>query len=307
MQNPYRWDDLRFLLALARTGSLSAAAEQLGVNASTVGRRIEALEGDLGATLFERTPDGTAPTAAAEQLVPLAEAMERAAHDVGRLAAGFEAEPEGTVRITAPPGVASGFIAPALPGLIERHPRLRIELDASIGYADLTRRQADLAVRASRPERGDLIARKLGTDTYAPYTSRAYADELGCLNDLNGARWIGWGPDLEHLPDEQWLRQYVDGDRFVLRTSNIEAQLAAAAAGVGVVMSGHLLGLSRGLAPVRLEPGFEASLPPRPTGELWLAGHRALRHVPRIAAAWRFLEDAVADLATATGWRSPGD
>src|SRR3954462_7302869 len=115
LQNDFSWDDVRIFLALFRARTLSSAAVRLGVNASTVGRRLDALEGALGARLFDRTPDGVAPTAPAEELAPHAEALERTAAGFAMAAAGREAEVEGTVRITAVPGVAEDLLAPALP------------------------------------------------------------------------------------------------------------------------------------------------------------------------------------------------
>ena len=146
-----RWDDLRVLLVLFRVGSLKRAAEELGVNISTASRRIDALEAAIGVRLFERTPDGTHPTVAAEELVGFAETMEYAAHGLMRGVQKLEAQVEGRVVITAPPGVVDQFLAPALVELANRHPRLSLTVVSTVGYADLTRREADIALRNSPP------------------------------------------------------------------------------------------------------------------------------------------------------------
>jgi DNA-binding transcriptional LysR family regulator len=278
----FRWDDLRVFLALFRARTLSGAAERLGVNASTVGRRIDALEQALGARLFDRTPDGAMPTAAGEDLIHVAEQVETATTAVSGAVDGFETTVEGLVRITAPPGAADHFVAPSVRGLLKRYPRLRIELDSSVGYADLTRREADIALRVSRPASGDLIARKLGEFEYAILASPALARQIGALQDPGDASWITWGHDLAHIPSGRWAERAVPADRVVLRTSSINAQLAALKARVGVALFPISYAATHRLAivPIRCE------LPPFPSDELWLVGHRALRAVPRIAAVW---------------------
>lgn len=154
----YRWDDLRVFLALFRHRTLSGAGAALSLDASTVSRRLAGLEEALGATLFDRTRDGVLPTAAAEQLLSAAEDAENAAFAVARIAEGLERSPEGTVRITAPPLLVDAFLAPAMPGFRKRFPALTLELLASASFADLTRREADIALRMSRPSTGDLVA-----------------------------------------------------------------------------------------------------------------------------------------------------
>lgn len=286
-----RWDDARVLLALLGARSLSGAAARLGVNASTISRRLDALEAALGAHLFDRTPDGVLPTAAAEALGPHAEAMERAAADLALAVQGREAAPEGEVRLTAPPGLAQYLVAPALPGLVRRHPRLRLHLDASVEYADLTRREADLALRMARPTVGDLVVKRLGELRGGAFTGAAYAAELGTLRSLDEARWITWGDDLAYLASAQLLAERVPAERLVLRTSHMGTQLTAAHGGVGLVLVDPSSARQAGLVEVQLAPALRRALPPLRGGELWLVAHRALREVPRIAAVWTFLAE----------------
>jgi DNA-binding transcriptional LysR family regulator len=285
----FAWDDARVLLALVRAGTFRGAAARLAVNASTVGRRLDALEAALGARLFDRTPDGVLPTAAAERLVAHAERLEQAAAGLASAAEGFEQRPEGVVRLTAPPGVAEHFIAPALPRLHARHPGLRVDVDASIAYADLTRREADIALRATRPESGDLVAVKVveveGTILAAP----AFARAIGSLRAVADARWITWGPDLAHIPTARWVAAHVPERAIALRTSSIGTQVAAAEAGLGVLLLARAYAGIRGLVEVRLAPALRAALAPTPREALWMVGHRALREVPRIDAVWRFV------------------
>ncbi len=295
-----RWDDARVLLALLRAHSLSGAGAFLGVNASTVSRRLDVLERALGARLFDRTPDGVLPTALAEALAAHAEAMERAASGLLLAAEGREVEAEGEVRLTALPGGMEYLVAPALPRLLARHPRLRLTLDASVAYADLTRREADLALRSVRPTSGDLLVRKLGEGTGAILASPDYAAELGRLRSLGDARWITWGEDLGHLEPARFVSERVPAGAVRVRTSHIGTQLAAARVGVGVLLVDRTVGRANGLVEVSLAAALERGLP-RLRSELWLVVHRALRNVPRIAAVWEFLVEEAARLGYAPG------
>jgi DNA-binding transcriptional LysR family regulator len=283
-----RWDDARILLALLQTRSLLAAGKALGLNASTVSRRLDALERTLGGRLFDRSPEGALPTALAEEMAPHAEMMERAAVALAMTAEGREVVPEGEVRITAPPGYAEYLLAPAMPRLLARYPALRVTLDASARVADLTRREADLAVRSERPTTGDLVATKLGSIHAAFLTSPRYAASLAPLRRLSDARWITWGPDFAHVAPARFIAANIPEASIALRTSHLGTQVAAAEAGVGVLFADRNLLRVRRLAEVPLAEELRAMLPAS-TGELWLVGHRALRDVPRIAATWDFL------------------
>lgn len=284
------WDLVRVFLDVARTGRLAAAAERTGLDVSTVSRRLDRLEAELGLTLFERTTTGALLTAAGEKLVPAAEDMGRALGELGVALDAVEAEAEGVVRLTAPPGVADVFVAPALVRFHARHPRVRVDLDASVGYADLTRGEADLALRVRRPERGDLLAQRLVTTRSLPATAPAYAAELGTLRALDDARWIAWGHDLAQIPEARWIAAHV-GAPPVLRTSSFSAQLAAATTGLGLVLAPEPYLPRFGLAAVRPGRKLAAAWAALPIGELWLVGHVALRRVPRVAALWQFVVD----------------
>jgi DNA-binding transcriptional LysR family regulator len=292
MQNAFSWDDVPVFLALWRKRTLSAAAASLRVNASTVGRRLSALEASLGARLFDRTPNGVSPTQAAEQLVDRALAVETAALGLAGAVSGFEVLAEGTVRLTAPPAVAEQFVAPALPRLRRRYPRLALELDASIGYADLTRREADLGLRLFRPTSGDLVAVKVADEPSIMAGSRAMKAREA-LKALGDVPWITWDASLGHLAEARWVAEQVPPAAVVLRTNSIEAQLTAVERGLGVVLVSRGLARRRGLVEVKLGKLLQAALPPRPLTSLWLVGHQALRNVPRVAAVWTFiLEEA---------------
>jgi DNA-binding transcriptional LysR family regulator len=288
---PLRWDDVRLFLALHRGRNLQTAARRLGVDASTLSRRLAALEESLGAPLFDRTRTGLCATHAAEQVLPAAEEMERASLRFSTDAGGLETRAEGLVRLAATPGLAEGFLAPLLPKLFARHPGLRLELDASVTVADLTRREADLALRTIRPQGGELQLLKLTAARWLPMASKELARALGPLRALEGAPWIGWGPGLAHIPPARWLKTFGPGVEPLLATSSYPAQRAAVLAGVGVALLVEQ-DQGPGVVPVPLARGLAAAKAALPRDDLWLVGHRALRQVPRVAAVWSFLAEA---------------
>ena len=282
------WEQIRVFLAVARERSLAGAAQRLGFDVSTMSRRLDRLEAELGARLFDRTREGTTPTALAEQMMAYAEEMELAAARFGAAGAAVETEAVGTVRLTVLPGIADLFVAPELAKLHRKHPRLVVELDASVGYADLTRREADIAIRAMRPTSGELVSVKLVAVQSVPMTSPRYARELGKVKQLEDARWIAWGEDLAHLPDAAWLRAHGPRVAPVFRTSHFASQIAAARAGLGVMLASKPYERA-GLVAIEHGKSLDEAWGALPWGTLWLVGHRALRNVPRVAAVWDFI------------------
>ncbi|PWC36354.1 LysR family transcriptional regulator [Azospirillum sp. TSO35-2] len=280
------WDDLRVFLALARSGSLSATARALGVDHSTVARRVAALESDLGVRLFDRLPRGYAPTPEGEEFVDLARRVEDGVLAVERHARGQPGEPAGTVRLSAPPALASHFLAPRLARLRRSMPKLVVELIGDIRAVSLTRREADLALRLSRPEDDGLIARRIGAMGYGLYAARDYLDGHA------PADWefIGYDESLGHVPQQHWLRQ-VAGDRPVaFRANDLMSLHAAARAGIGIAAIPHFLGRSD---PALTMVPAEAT-PPRPR-DLWLLVHPDLRRSARVRAVM----DALVAIITA--------
>lgn len=269
----------------------------LAIDASTVGRRIDALEAALEERLFDRTPDGAVPTAATEDLLPHAEAMERGALALAGQASAIPRGVEGVVQISVPPGIADMVVAPLLPALRARHPLLRIELDSRVGYVDLARREADLALRGMRPEHGDLVCTRITEASSIPFAHVDLAASLGRVRDPSGVPWITYGPDLTHIPDARWVLAVANEASLVLRTSSFTAQVAAVEAGLGATLLPVQLGASRReLAPVAFTRGASAKFLSFPVGQLWLVAHRAMRAVPRVAAVWNFVAESTGEL-----------
>src|SRR5262252_10587751 len=173
------WDDVRFFLAVARAGSLSGAARALSVGHVTVGRRITLLEKRLGVTLLNRTPDGFATTSAGEAILRQCMAMENAALDLERTAAGRDSLVAGSVRVTTTEALAYQVVAPAIATLRQAHPGLQVDLVVGVRSLDVARRDADLAVRFARPSAPDLIGRKLGEVGFTLYASKRYLARAG--------------------------------------------------------------------------------------------------------------------------------
>jgi DNA-binding transcriptional LysR family regulator len=292
------WDQIRVFLAVARAGQLAGAAARLGLDVSTVSRRLDRLEAELATHLFDRTRDGTVLTAAAEAMLPAAEDMERGLAQFAAAVDAIETTAEGVVRMTAPPGVADAFVAPLLARFHDRFPRVAVELDASTAYADLTRREADVALRAIRPRSGDLIATKVVSTRSLPMTSPAYAAALGKLRRWSDARWINYGAELASIPTARWVAAHA-GDAIVLHTSHYGCQIGAAEAGLGVMLASEPFRHVRRLVPLAIARGLQPAWDALPIEDLWLVGHRALRTVPRVAALWEFLAEHLSDPARA--------
>jgi DNA-binding transcriptional LysR family regulator len=289
------WDDVRLFLALCRARTVGAAAAALGVDASTVSRRLVAVEEALGAALFDRGRDGIAATEAAEQLMPVAEEMEAAMTRFAGAADGLEREVSGTVRITCPPDVAAVVLAPLVGDLVARHPGLRVEIDPGEGVLDLTRREADLALRTVRPVRGDLIVTRVTRARWILVASPARARAIGRMRRWTDVPWIGWGPRLAGIGPARWFAEHVRGVEPVVRSDSLVVQVAVAAAGVGVALIPAPSVEHYRLAPVAVAAGLREAAAAWPVDELYLVTHRALRQVPRVRAVWDLLVERLGE------------
>ena len=190
----WQWDDVRFFLAVARAGNLSGAARALDVGHVTVGRRITLLEKRLGVILLNRTPDGFATTSAGDAVLRQCIAMENAALDIERLAAGRDSLMTGSVRVTSTEALAFQVVAPAVASLRQAHPGLQVDLTVGVRSLDIARRDADLAVRFARPSTSDLVCRKLGEVGYSLYASERYLQKSETPRRGQGWPATIWSP-----------------------------------------------------------------------------------------------------------------
>ena len=284
-----QWDDVKLFLALCRHRTVGQAALSLRVDASTVSRRLVTLEETLAATLFDRGRDGIAPTEAAENLLGVAEEIEQSMARFANQAEQLEREASGVVRIACPPDVAEVVLAPLLGELMASHPGLRFVLDPGETVRDLTRREADLALRTVRPTSGDLVLTRLTTARWVLVASAKLARSLGVLQSFDAAPWISWGERFSGLGAARWLAKHVKGADPVVRSDSLAVQLAAVAAGVGVALVPEPSVRHYRLVQVKLGRALREAAAEWPKDELYLVTHRALRDVPRVRVVWDLL------------------
>jgi len=284
----WQWDDIRFFLAVARAGSLSAAARTLGVGHVTVGRRIALLETQLGVTLLNRNPDGFVTTSAGEAILRQCAAMESAATDLERIVAGHDTLLKGTVRVTTTEALAYQLVAPAIAVLRETHPELRVDLIIGVRTLDIARREADLAVRFARPQASDLICRRLGEVAFSLYASKRYLASKGVpkqgqglaehdLITFTGAP-AAMGPFF--------MGEQLEGARIALRCDSPFVQLRTAASHGGITEAVCFLGDA---APdlVRVWPDRAPARRP-----VWLITHQDMRRAARIKTVSNAITEA---------------
>lgn len=275
------WDDLRVLLAVQRQGGHAAAGRALGVDPTTIGRRLVALEESVGTKLFQRTRNGLVATEEGARLAGHAERMESEVLASERTRGDALA---GTVRVTAGDGVISHVLVPALGELFAQHPSLCVEFRGAFHTLDLSRREADIAIRLSRPTERALVGKKLGVARFGLFASEQYLARRGwpateaalAEHDL-----IAYDASLDATAYMTWFRARAKKP-FRIRSSTTGAMIAACAAGHGIALAitpafRHHPGI------VQVLPGAE--IPPR---EAWAAMHGDLRKHPRVVAicAW---------------------
>lgn len=285
------WDDLRTFLAVARTGTLSAAARQLHVSQPTMGRRLDAMHARLGARLLERTPTGFRLTTAGERIMGAVERMEAEALAIERTVTGQDVRLEGNVRVTSVGSFGSRLLTPLFGTLRERHPGISIELAVDSRSLSLARREADIAVRLARFEGHEIVARRVSDVLFGLYAADSYLARHGppdLAAGCPGHRIVTVQDDQVSLPESAWLAEVAREARVALRSNSRAVQLEAALAGMGLVCLPRILadgvpGLSRVPEAVHA--------PPR--RELWIGLHRDTRHSPRIRAVFDHLAEGL--------------
>lgn len=285
-------EDLRLFLVVLREGNMLAAARRMGVDHSTVARRLTALETMLGARLFDRSPRGVAATPAAFALVPHAERIERELLAAAASVGGTDRDVEGVVRIATPEAFASHLLAPHVGMLKSRHPRLMLELATENRAASLSRREADLAVTLRTPPRGRLVARRLMDYRLGLYASEAYLAEHGLpgtRQDLSRHVFVSYIEELAGFPEMIALDQILPGAPVVFRASSSAAQQMAVGAGVGIGML-HAFAAARDHRLVPVLPDLLFA-----TRSYWLVMHADLQRLPRVRAVSAFLDDILDD------------
>ncbi|RKP59160.1 LysR family transcriptional regulator [Pararobbsia silviterrae] len=275
-----QWDDVRYFLELARIGSLSGAARSLSVEHSTVARRVEALEQSLDVRLFDRLPKGWSLTAEGEALARQAARLDDEAQAFARAAVGVSSL-KGTVRLSAPPVLASHLLVPGMAALRARWANVDLEVVGESRDANLARGEADLAIRLSRPTAPGLVARCIGKMGYGLYAAAGYADR-----PQSEWAFLGYDESLGQVPQQRWLNQIAGDRRFVFRSNDLAALLHAARAGLGVAaLPGFLAAHDPALCLLSDHAGAAVR-------QIWLVMHPDVKRSPRV----RLIADVLVEL-----------
>ena len=257
------WEDLKTVLALVRSGSLAAAGEVLGVNYTTVSRRVSRAETALGMRLFERMADGYHPTEAGHRVATHAADMETRELTLMRELQGRDQRISGKLVITAPQLMIGPYIAPVIEDFLQQHPDVDLHLKASNELFDLSRREADLAIRISSSPGDSLTGLRMAAQQSAVFGAPHWADRMAdgpdCVVD-----WVVY-EQLNHIPQPA-LSRFPRG-RIVMRCDDMAAMVGAAVAGLGVVRMPLFLG--------RATPGLVLlpAMDPQPYADIWVVGH----------------------------------
>ena len=280
------WDALQAFLAVARTGRVSVAARRLGVEHTTVSRRLAALEESLGVPLFYRTNTGYTLTAHGRNALAEAEAMERAALALTARAREGSGVIAGRVRVAMAPEFASHWLAPRLGEFRARHPQIEMHVLVGTRQRDLSRGEAELAVQSLRPREKDLVIARIGRTSLALYASKRIATgarwQITSLETLRGVPLLTYTSAFQMLQEAKWFQAVLSVAGAYLQTNSTHALLAAARAGVGVAV------LPRFVA--RWHDDLVEVSDIVAAQDLWLITHPELRRDPKIRVSADFLK-----------------
>lgn len=278
----HKWDDLRYVLAISRSAGLNPAAKALGVNASSVYRRLEAMEERMGVRLFERLRSGYRLTEAGEALAEAAERMEAEVLAVERQVLGSDVRLEGHIRLSSSEAFAFYVLPEMLLEFRRQYPGVRLDLLVSNQIVDLGRRDADVVIRATLTPPEHLVGRSVGEIGFACYATPRYLDRHGRGRALADYEWIGFDGALSHIAQARWMQREIPDAQQVLRCDSFGAALEAVACEVGV-----------GALPCAVadrDPRFERLADSHiATGmQVWVLTHPDLRRSARVRACLQF-------------------
>ncbi|MGB0694554.1 MAG: LysR family transcriptional regulator [Rhodospirillaceae bacterium] len=288
------WDDLRHFLAVARTGNLSDAASQIQSSPATLSRRISALETALQTTLFQRLPRGYQLTDTGQAMLDRLEEVDGALTRLQADLLGEDQQLSGPVRVAASYTIGVHLIVPALPLLQAKHPGITLELISGVQNLNLTRREADLALRLTPPSQGRLVVRKLGVVAHGIYGHRDYVARH-CpshhLDEIRQCNFVLWDEAQRDIPMANWFHKLVKNPKAVLMANDLSTHMAALRAGLGLaVLPAICAARDPALTPVlKPQDGLRR--------DLYVVVHEELRHSARIRAVIDFLSEAVKQAA----------
>ena len=287
MHSSMDWDDLHLVLAVFREGTLSGAARRLNVTHSTVFRRLGAVEQKIGGRLFERFRDGYAPTPAGETAAASAARLEDEVLTLERKLSGQDLKPSGIVRITTT-DTLSALVMRHLPAMRTQHPEIQLEIAISNAMANLTRREAEIAIRPTPAPPEILVGRRVADIAHAIYGSRAYLSRRD-HEELSAHNWIGLDDALAGTLIARWMQEHLRAAKFACRVDALPALRDAALAGLGLAVlpcyvGDQVAGLRR----------FAPKVLPEVRSALWLLTHDDLKRTARIRATLDFFAKALA-------------
>jgi DNA-binding transcriptional LysR family regulator len=269
------WDEFRLVKAIADTRSLAGAAERLGLNHSTVFRRLSSLEKAVGARLFERSRSGYATTAAGREMAALAAAMADSIVDFERRVAGRDAKPAGLLRVTAGETIGRRFLPAIMTLYRAQYPSVTLELSLSNQIVNLARREADVALRMTNDPIDTLVGRRLCSVHWAPYCGRDLFEAEG-FRGLEGLPFVGFGDGFGASATRRWIDAKIRPVRIAARVNSIESMLELALHGFGAALLPCFIGEGE---PNLVRIGQR--LPDLEVG-LWILTHADLRRSARV-------------------------
>jgi DNA-binding transcriptional LysR family regulator len=293
--NSLDWSLVQAFLAVAETGSLSAAARQLGTSQPTLGRQVKAVEAQLGAELFHRQPRGFALTQIGAELIGPAQAMRDAVQQIALTAAGQQARLDGTVRITASVATSAMHLPPIIAKIRRLEPQIAIELVPSDDTRNLLYREADIAVRMYRPTQLDLITQHVGDSELGVFAAKSYLAERGTpqsFADVHSHDFVGYDTHLHIIEGMAKVGIHVDRSLFAVRCDDHVAYWELVRAGCGIGFAQTNIGRAD---PLVEELMADVHIPPL---SIWLTAHEAMRQTPRIRRVWELLADGLRPLVS---------
>ena len=291
----FDWSLVQAFLTVAETGSLSAAARQLGRSQPTLGRQIKTIEAQLGAELFHRQPRGFSLTQTGTDLVGPAQAMRDAVRQIALSAAGQQARLDGTVRITASVATSAMHLPPIIAKIRRLEPQIAIELVPSDDTSNLLYREADIAVRMYRPTQLDLVTQHIGDIELGVFAAKSYLAQRGAprsFSDFNDHDFVGYDTHLHIIEGMAKVGLHVDRDLFKVRCDDHIAYWELVRAGCGIGFAQSNVGRPDPLVDELMK---DIHIPPLP---IWLTAHEAMRQTPRIRRVWDLLAEGLRPLVS---------
>lgn len=288
--NHLDWDNLRVFLGVARARSALEASHTLGLNQSTISRRLHRLEEDIGSKLFDRNSQGHRLTSAGHRLLEHVEKLESTLSAVESEVFGDNMALTGEIRLGATEGFGSYFLASHLAHFCTRHPAITVDLLPMPRNVNLSKREADASVTVDRPTTDSFVASKLAEYRLLPYATRTYLQQhpaIESMSDLTGHRWIDYVDDLLFTDQQVSLRKWLPSARSFLRSTSVIAQLQAVRSGLGIAMLPCFMASSeKDLVPILAD---QVGL----TRNFWLVAPAERRELARIRALWDYLRQVV--------------